>query len=252
MDNGIHIGYMTGTYAGFLQSCRKRQDGQTKQAGTAGTFRSAAERIAQGAAAADASRPAAADMTLEEYKQYLYYKISQIPMHPSQAMSSVSVHISDEGFQAMQKDPAYEKWVLDVLRRNFAFCDPWADVCGGSFSIHRFGATKEEYRGDGWYTGFMGGKGSLIFDDEAEESFWERRAKRFRQQIGQQQEQEEKKETMQRVYQEAALRRGDYEGMFDSPGITPMLGIASLLLAPKEAEGKSWRQAGKLLRVPIA
>lgn len=229
-DNSIFVNSMTKVYSGLLQS-----QFAGKGIKGAGGFLDMAASIDSSGKLKTAT---AMDMTLEEYKQYLYYKISQIPMHPSQAMSSVSVHISDEGFQAMQKDPAYEKWVLDVLRRNFAFCDPWADVCGGSFSIHRFGATKEEYRGDGWYTGFMGGKGSLIFDDEAEESFWERRAKRFRQQIGQQQKQEEKKETMQRVYQEAALRRGDYEGMFDSQGITPMLGIASLLLAPKEAEGK--------------
>ena len=100
MDNGIHIGYMTGTYAGFLQSCRKRQDGQTKQAGT---FRSAAERIAQGAAAADASRPAAADMTLEEYRLYLYDTISGIRPDASQAGWNRRITVSDDGLEAIDR-----------------------------------------------------------------------------------------------------------------------------------------------------
>ena len=227
-DNSIYINSMTKVYSSFLQS---QLAGKGIKGGE-GFFDMAASIDSSG----KLKDPSAADMTPEEYRKYIHYQISQIPMHPSQAMSSVSVHISDEGFEAMQKDPDYEKWVLDVLRRNLAFCDPWTDVCGGSFTIHRFGASKEEYRGDGWYTGYMGGKGSLLFDYEAQESFWERRAKRFRKQIEQQQEREEKKETMQRVRQEAALRRGDTKEMFDSQGIVPMLGIASLLLAPKEAE----------------
>ncbi len=148
MDNGIHIGYMTGTYAGFLQRCRKRRDGQTACVGTMGTFRSAAERIAQGVSAADASRPAAADMTLEEYRLYIYDKISKIRPDGSQAGWNRCVTISDDGLEAMRKEPAYERHVLDTIRRNLSFRDPFHSR---TFSVMCFGASDvESYEESCW------------------------------------------------------------------------------------------------------
>ncbi len=170
------------------------------------------------------------NMPLEEYKQYIYQKISQIPIHPSQHMMSAAVHITDAGFEAMRNDEEYEKWVLDVLRRNFGMNDPWAEVCGESFSVHRFGATREEYRGDKWYTGFRGGRGRSVYEKEAEESFWEKRRKRHKKYMKLQEEMAIEKKILEHVYQEAAVRRGDYEHMYDFQGATPMLPIAKLML----------------------
>lgn len=48
------------------------------------------------------------DMTLEEYKQYLYKQISQIPIHPTRSQESRSITITDAGFQALKNDPSYE------------------------------------------------------------------------------------------------------------------------------------------------
>lgn len=93
-----------------------------------------------------------------------------------------------------------------------------------------FGATKEEYRGESWYTGFQGGRGRAPYEKEAEESFWEKRRKRHKQYIQEQQEMANEKKIMQRVYQEAAVRRGDYENMFDGQSITPMLSMAKIML----------------------
>lgn len=178
------------------------------------------------------------NMTLEEYKQYIYDKISEIPMHPSQILHSVSVSISDEGFAAMQKDSEYEKWVLDTLRQDFGFYNPWCSVSGGSFTVHRFGKSKEEYRGDSWYMGFQGGKGSILFDKEAEEGFWKRRSKRHKEYIKQSQEIADEKKIMKRVYQEAAMRRGDWENMFDGEGAALSLNLANLLFTSGKKEIK--------------
>ena len=38
------------------------------------------------------------------------------------------------------------------------------------------------------------------------------------------------KKILQRVCQEAAVRRGDYEHMFDAQGATPVLSMAKILL----------------------
>ena len=44
------------------------------------------------------------DMSLEEYKQYIWEKISNLPMSASSRMQSISIQITDEGFEAMKND----------------------------------------------------------------------------------------------------------------------------------------------------
>ena len=174
------------------------------------------------------------NMSLDEYKQYIYEKISRIPMHPSQMMRSVCVHISDAGFEAMKKDPEYERWVLDVLRKDFSYQDPWADVAGESFAVHRFGATRQEYRGDSWYLGFRGGRGGILYDEEAEESFWEKRCKRFKKYMKQCQEAAKEKQIQKRVIQEAAIRRGDFDEAVFAEGLVQTLNLGNFLFASGE------------------
>ncbi len=53
-------------------------------------------------------------------------KISQIPMHPSRMQESISINISEAGFEAMKNDPEYEAWVLNDLRTGWAQPDRWA------------------------------------------------------------------------------------------------------------------------------
>lgn len=119
-----------------------------------------------------------ADMSLEDYKQYIQDKISNLPMSASSRMQSISVQITDEGFEAMKNDPEYEAWVLDTLAQNFRYENPWTSVCGGGYAVHHFGATKEQYHGESWYPGYLGGQGASEFDKKSEGSFWEQRIER--------------------------------------------------------------------------
>lgn len=112
---------------------------------------------------------------MDAYKQEIYRRIARLPMDPSKNQDSVMVEISDEGFAAMWKDPEYEQWVLHTLARDFAVYNPWSGVSGGNLSIHHFGASREEYRGESFSKGLSGGRKSLIEDEE--EGFWERRAR---------------------------------------------------------------------------
>lgn len=166
---------MFGSYLWGISSGSQRTEDRTKEDASAQGL-SGFER--QVAAARDRQRSLSPEtMSPEEYKRYIYGRISALPVHPSQQYDSVSIQISEEGFEAMQKDPEYEKWVLDVLRRNFAFYNPWSGFCGGSYVMHRFGASREEYRGESFAKGVDGGrKGSIL--EEEEETFWERRARR--------------------------------------------------------------------------
>lgn len=134
-------------------------------------------------------------MTMKEYKQYIHDKISQIPLHPSRMQESISINISDAGFEAMKNDPEYEAWVLNDLRTGWAQPDRWAGVCGGAYSTIYYGATKEECRAQMWSAGYQNGSGKSLFDSKAKDCFWERRAR------------ETKHAEYERLAEENALKR---------------------------------------------
>lgn len=139
------------------------------------------------------------NMSMEEYKQYLYDKIEALPIHESNRQDSISVHITDAGLAAMKNDPEYEKWVLDTLRSNFQCNDSWSGIYGGKFSVFYFGAAKEEYRGESWRLGFQNGKEQKLFHEKSEDSFWERRIKRRKELLAQQKELDEKRAIARRM-----------------------------------------------------
>ena len=143
-------------------------------------FLSMASQIKVEQAASAKTISEAADMSLEDYKQYIWKKISDLPMSASSQMQSISIQITDDGFEAMKNDPEYEAWVMDTLAQNFRFQNPWTAMCGGGYAVHHFGATKEQYHGEGWYPGYMGGQGAATFDKKSEGSFWEQRMERHK------------------------------------------------------------------------
>ncbi|MDE6888512.1 MAG: hypothetical protein K2P45_07715 [Eubacterium sp.] len=118
------------------------------------------------------------DMTMEEYKEYLYDKISQLPVHPTNMQDDVSIQISQAGLEAMKNDPEYEQWVLSSIRSSFMSRDPWSGMCGGKYVILYFGAEKEQSRGECLRAGHLNGSGDKLFNKKAKNSFWERRARR--------------------------------------------------------------------------
>lgn len=177
MNNTLYLDYMTRTYSNILKSAgsvgrEKRPQGFQEQ--VVDRFKESGQLLE--IEESEQPQSSTETMSLEEYKQYIYDKISALPTHPSQDWRSVMVFISDEGFQAMQQDPEYEKWVLDVLRRDFAFNDVFSSYSGGSYTIHIFGATKEEYRGESWHR--ESDYERRRAEREAKDTYWERRARR--------------------------------------------------------------------------
>lgn len=112
-------------------------------------------------------------MTMGEYKQYIHDKISQIPMHPTRMNESISITISEAGFEAMKNDPEYEAWVLNDLRTGWAQPDKWAGICGGAYSTIYYGATKEECHAEMWSAGYQNGSGKSLFNSKAKDNFEE-------------------------------------------------------------------------------
>ena len=179
---------MTRFYAEALEYMKNAGDKTTRKASNsfaetvqdklAGAGQQAAGGVSQ---VGERNEQAVRAMSRDEYKMYIYQKIAGIPMNSSQKWDAVSVNISEEGFAAMQADPAYEKWVLDTLRKDFAYYNPWSAYAGGSYRTHYFGATKEEYRGESFQMGFRnGGKHTDSANKKKQKSFWEKRAERHK------------------------------------------------------------------------
>lgn len=195
---------MTRFYAEALQYM-KNAGGKTGSAGNAagtagtgsfaGTVQEKLAQTVQGSASGYAGQQAAGGMprvgerneqavqamSMDQYKMYIYQKISGLPTSATQKWDAVSVNISGEGFAAMKADPAYEKWVLDTLRQDFAWYNPWSAYAGGTYRVHYFGATREEYRGESFQMGFRnGGKHTDSAKKKKQKSFWEKRAERHK------------------------------------------------------------------------
>lgn len=159
-----------GSFAGTVQDKLARQ--------TAGNLPQAAGGASR---AGDRNEQVVNAMSMDQYKLYVYQKISALPTSATQKWDAVSVNISEEGFAAMKADPAYEKWVLDTLRQDFAYYNPWSAYAGGSYRVHYFGATREEYRGESFSMGFRnGGKHTDAAKKKKQKSFWEKRAERHK------------------------------------------------------------------------
>lgn len=142
-------------------------------AGVSVTFEQTMAGVLEGVSAAAA--PDSSAMDPEQYKAYILEKIDALPVHPSQSLASHAVSITEAGFEAMQKDPEYEQWVLKTLEQNFSFDDPWSPLCGGSYHVHMYGASREDYKGESWFPGYHGGQGEDRFDTRSAGAVWKRK-----------------------------------------------------------------------------
>lgn len=143
MSNTINVNYMTWAYNQYQQK-NAAKDQEKEDTRFADSVREKSEASGSIVGNSKIGSVSAKDMTMVEYKQYIYNKISQIPMHPTRAGESISVTISEAGFEAMKNDPEYEAWVLNDLQVGWSQPDKWSGICGGAFSTIYYGASKED------------------------------------------------------------------------------------------------------------
>ena len=113
------------------------------------------------------------NMSMAEYKQYIHNLISRLPINPTLSGWNHNVVISEEGFEAMKNDPEYEAWVLDAIGSNFAVTIPFRTSTN---AYQFFGATKGEAHG------YVEGSSPKASRTDEEDSFWQKRAERYRDQ----------------------------------------------------------------------
>lgn len=198
MNNTINLNYMTKTYNNFLKNYETNSS-------TERSFMNNVEEVSAAKAACGTGAVSTQEMTMEEYKQYIYDKISSLPMDPSHMQDNISIHISEAGFEAMKNDPEYEKWVLDWLEKDFMTYNPWTSVCGGHYCVKYIGASPEEYRGEGWYAGYQNGKGRSLYNEKSKDSFWERRIEREKR-LREQYEESLEKKALAKKWREKMLK----------------------------------------------
>ena len=226
MSNTINVNGMTGYYNSFIQSVTKKSaDTKTAINGTQdvavsskSVFMSVVEskvEVSDSNSIQQANQTEAVlmkDMTLDEYKSYIYDAISSFSWCSDKMGDNYSINITDDGFKAMQNDPEYEKWVLDDLRTAFSTPMPgWTRKIGGTkYQVVHYGATKEECHSTSWWTGYQGGNGANIWEAQSKESFWSKRGgqKRIQEQIDK--KSAKKKELEKKWLEESAEKRQAY------------------------------------------
>lgn len=171
MDNSVSVNHMTKICNYFVENYGITGRGRGDVRFAENVREKIAERASWAEETSDVATMAREQMTMAEYKQFIYDKICQIPIHSSQAGWHWNIEITEEGFEAMKNDTAYEAHVLSSIRKNFSMADPFGSSC---YSILHFGATEEENYCLGWSMG----NPAL---QESKDRFWERKAKRKKQ-----------------------------------------------------------------------
>ena len=174
-NNTIHLGIMPiANVENILSGFQKRINNissnlQTEYSSYAELLQAAKDQIAS-------NEKSTADMTMEEYKEYISDKLQSMRRDFTRYQDDETIIISDAGFEAMKNDSEYEAWVLDVVQDNLMtpnYLFGWKN--SARISVHQFGATKEEYRGQS----YSADRGNNLHNDE-EEDFWTQRSKRMK------------------------------------------------------------------------
>ena len=176
MENNINVSSAAGYY-GLPKSGGNSSKGN---GGKTETFADAVKKRAEEITAETGVYDDTEELSMDEYKTYIYFKISQLQRKSPQKLQKknfVLVDISEEGFAAMKADPQYENWVLGKIKESLYYENTWEKRDGTNYFILSFGKTEEEYGEEFWFSG--------EFDDypqnkSKQESYWDSRIKRQR------------------------------------------------------------------------
>lgn len=159
-----------------------KSSGNTQKSG--GSFAEAVEKEKKSAEsaelAANADNEALEELSMDEYKTYIYFKISQMQRQSPQKLQRknfVLADISDEGFEKMKSDPEYESWVLNKIKTCLNYENTWEKRDGTNYFILSFGEEKDDLEETFWFSG--------EFDDmpgqkKEKENYWDSKIRRQR------------------------------------------------------------------------
>jgi len=142
------------------------------------------------------------DMTMEEYKRFFTALMDSIPFDASHQGDVEIWSISEKGWEQMKNDPEYEAWVLGYTSENRSVYNPFASWPGYSPNIctEKFGDSIEQHIGQS-VPADRGGK----TNSSDEESWWEKRHKRLKELLAEQEKRERERAALNRNAMEEAL-----------------------------------------------
>lgn len=177
MNNIINSPVSAGYYGGLTGG------GNAKKSG--GSFAEAVEKeknAAESAELAENGNETLEELSMDEYKTYIYFKISRMQRQSPQKLQRknfVLADISDEGFAKMKSDPEYESWVLNKIKTCLNYDNTWEKRDGTNYFILSFGDEKDDLEETFWFSG--------EFDDlpnqkkeKERESYWDSKIRRQR------------------------------------------------------------------------
>lgn len=178
MNNIINTPVSAGYYGGLTSG------GNAKKSG--GAFAEAVEKEKKASESAELSvngeneEPEA--LSMDEYKAYIYFKISQMQRQSPQRLQRknfVLVDISEEGFEAMKSDPEYENWVLGKIKTSLNYENTWEKRDGTNYFILSFGEEKDDLEETFWFSGEFD-EWPNQKNERKKESYWDSKIKRQR------------------------------------------------------------------------
>lgn len=238
MNNTINVNGMTNYYNSFIKSVTGQKSvdkGSAISNGIATSERDSfistlSSKVEEVETSEETSAVSTKDMTLEEYKDYIHEKISEMPFCADAMNDSYSIDITDDGFNAMKNDPEYEKWVLNEMKTIFETPYPsWArTIRKNRYCVIHFGATKEECYGMSWGNSYQNGNGGKVWEAQSKGSFWTKRAEQRKIQNKIYKKAAERKELEEKWLQEAAEKRQAYTDYLNGNAVFKTNNISEL------------------------
>ena len=88
------------------------------------------------------------NLSMDCFKDSVSRLISNIPYSSTRPFDEETVVISDTGWENMKSDPDYVAWVAGFIKEDRSAANSVSDgEDKGTYCVHNFGATPEEYRG---------------------------------------------------------------------------------------------------------
>lgn len=148
------------------------------------------------------------EMSMDEYKKYIYGILDKIPYDPSQLRDTQFIDITEKGWEQMKNDPKYEAWVVGYFKVDRSVHVPFANYPGVQPNIHteHFGATIDEHLGQSYPQSMKTG------NEKDSEGWWKKRQKRheeFRRQVKEYEEKRRISKEEMRKAMECLWARGE-------------------------------------------
>lgn len=190
-------------------------------------------------AQAAAETKSTADMTMEEYQEYIWNKIETFPFHPTRPFDEQTIKIQDKCWERMKNDPEYEEKMMNIIKEGRMYPNPfYAMGDKGAYEVLEFDGGEGCYPHT-WSKNFggssVGARKRFETESKSAESARTMRAKRAKQRAEADEKYYAQKRLLEKMSEQlAAIRsaRARQAGLSHTASDMPIFGIpAEFLLA---------------------